>query len=270
MIILIALGIVVIMYLILIYPRIPNKSRFVFFDRVYAHRGLFENGTLCPENSLAAFKKAVDAGYGIELDVHVTKDDFVVVFHDDDLARMCGAEVNIEECTYEELSKYRLLETEEGIPLLSDVLSIVTDKVPLIIEIKALNNINHRCKIISAEIEKNDCNYCIESFNPLVLRWYKKNRPSVIRGQLSTNYYKDKVDGNSFRNFALTHLLFNFLSRPDFIAYNHIYKKSLSFIITTKIMRALPVAWTIRNQEELDGAKNYFKVFIFEGFVPNK
>lgn len=271
MIILIAsIIVVVIIYFILIYPGISNKSRIHAFDQIYAHRGLFENGSLCPENSLAAFRKAVDAGYGVELDVHVTKDNQVVVFHDDDLARMCGSKLKIEECTYDEIRKYHLLETDERIPLLSDVLKVVSDKVPLIIEIKVLNHVKDRCRIISTEIEKFNCKYCVESFNPFVLVWYKKNKPSVIRGQLSTDYYKDNVEGNVLKNFALKNLLFNFLTKPDFIAYNHVYKQSLSFIIVTRIMHALPVAWTIRNQKEMDDAKNIFAVFIFEGFIPDQ
>lgn len=259
---------IVLLYLILIYPGKSTKTYKREFNRLYAHRGLFDNNLLCPENSLGAFKKAVNAGYGIELDVHVTKDKQVVVFHDDNLERMCGVGLKIEDSTYEEISKYHLLDTNEKIPLLSEVLKLIENKVPLIIEIKVLNNVMNACETISNEIEKFDCNYCIESFNPLALIWYRKNKPSVMRGQLSTNYYKDKIDGNVIKNFVLTNMMLNFLTKPDFIAYNHKYKETKSFIIVTKIMGALPVAWTVRNQEELDDLDKNFKVFIFEGFIP--
>lgn len=265
MVLLILSGILVLLYLVLICPR---RMKINNFDQFYAHRGLFDPEVMCPENSLAAFRRAVEAGYGIELDVHVTKDNYAVVFHDSNLLRMCGVDRNVEESTYEELCRCRLAGTEERIPLLSEVLELVTDQVPLIIEIKAGQKANHCCRIIAAEIEKYNCRYCIESFNPLVLLWYRKNRPGVIRGQLSTNNHKDQLGGNIFANFALSNLLLNFLSRPHFIAYNHRYRNTLSFRITTGLLGALPVAWTIRNQEELEEAKKNFRVFIFEGFLP--
>lgn len=106
-----------------------------FLKKPYiAHRGVHDENI--PENSLIAFQKAVDLGYNIELDVHIIKDNNIVVFHDDNLERMTGINRNLKDCTYEELQSYSLKNTNQKIPLLSDVLKLVNGKVALIVELK--------------------------------------------------------------------------------------------------------------------------------------
>ena len=104
-------------------------------ERYIAHRGLFNNIDI-PENSLIAFEEAAKNKYGIELDIQLTKDDKLVVFHDSSLKRMTGIDKNLIDCTYDELLQYKLLDTNEVIPLFKDVLNILEKDTPLIIEIK--------------------------------------------------------------------------------------------------------------------------------------
>ena len=110
--------------------------------------------------------------------------------------------------------------------------------------------------------------YCMESFNPLVLLWYKRNRPSIIRGQLSSKLLENNKDGNKKLNFMLANMLFNFITRPDFIAFSHQYTRILSFKICRKLFKVSTFAWTIRTVDELENARKYFDSFIFEGFRP--
>ncbi|MDO5846525.1 MAG: glycerophosphodiester phosphodiesterase family protein, partial [Methanocorpusculum sp.] len=120
-------------YLYLICPNLRGhrRERMRVFSRQYiAHRGLFDNAGSAPENSLAAFRKAADAGYGIELDVRLTKDGEVVVMHDEDLSRAAGSPQKVADSSYAELSSLRLFASNEAPPRLADVLTAIGGRVP--------------------------------------------------------------------------------------------------------------------------------------------
>ena len=268
MIIVILLALLVTACLFLIAPRMTNKPDDSALRGVYyAHRGLHDNKSDAPENSLAAVRNAVAHGYGIEFDVQLTRDRIPVVFHDETLKRMCGAEGNVRDYTYEELQAFPLLASDERIPLLADVLKAVDGKVPLIIEIKIHENADEVCARADALISAYKGAYCIESFDPRAVAWYKKNRPQVIRGQLSSDFNTAK-HRELFSETLVHHLLTNVIARPDFIAYNHNNKGNFSRVLCRKLFGALSVAWTIRSQQQLDAAKNDFDLFIFEQFIP--
>ena len=156
----------------------------------YAHRGLHDAER--PENSMAAFRAALDAGYGIELDLHLLADGNLAVMHDSSLKRTAGAEVNMEELTTEQLKNYRLCGTEETIPEFRQVLDLFAGKAPMVVELKAVgNNAAALCETACKMLEGYDGPYCIESFDPRCVHWLKKHRPDIIRGQLAENFYKD-------------------------------------------------------------------------------
>ena len=125
-----------------------------------------------PENSMAAFREAIRANKGIELDVHLTKDKKIAVFHDDSLKRMCKVSGTIEEKTWEELKNLRLLETAEPIPLLEDVLHLVQGKVPILIEVKLLTEMNWKRlpDCLAKTMEDYKGTFLVQSFNSLVLQ----------------------------------------------------------------------------------------------------
>lgn len=261
-------AVLAILYLWAIMPRMiqrPDYSRLM--DWHYAHRGLHNNESDAPENSMAAFKKAIEAGYGIELDVQLTKDRIPVVFHDETLKRVCGAEGKIRDYTYQELQQFTLCNSGERIPLFADFLKLVNGRVPLIIEIKVYENADIVCSAADNLIKEYKGIYCIESFHPFAVQWYKEHRPEVIRGQLSSNFNTpEKRESASM--FMVHYLMTNFLCRPDFIAYDHHHKKNISRVLCRYLYGAVSVAWTIRSQKELNPAKDAFDLFIFEGFIP--
>ena len=126
-------------YLYMICPNLnkDRKQSMKAFEEVYiAHRGFFDNKKGVPENSIPAFQKAVEYGFGIELDVQLSKDGYLLVFHDDNLKRMCGVDKKLREMNYEEILQYSLLNTNEKIPLFTEVLKVIGGKVPLIVEVK--------------------------------------------------------------------------------------------------------------------------------------
>lgn len=264
LVIMIVLAVLAILYLFLVAPRMNSPDRSGFMGVHYAHRGLFDNKTDAPENSLKAIRKAVEAGYGIEFDIQLSKDNIPVIFHDASLKRMCGVDGNIWDYTLEELQKMKLADSNETIPTLEQVLQAVRGRVPLIIEYKMDRMDTKVCERGNAILEKYEGLYCIESFHPLAVKWYRDHRPDVIRGQLSQDFSKTSRRGVQY--WFLTHLLLNFLSRPDFIAYNHKHAHQLSRRLCA-MLGALSVAWTIKNREQYEESKTDFDLFIFESFI---
>lgn len=265
----ILVGLLILLYLLAIMPKLrknPNRTRFEGW--YFAHRGLHDNKHTAPENSLEAFRLAVESGYGIEFDVQVTKDLVPVVFHDYNLSRACGAPKKVSDLDYEELLQYKLFKSQERIPTLHEVLNCIDGKVPIIVELKIPWKPGETCVAASNELKDYNGLYCIESFNPFGLRWYKEHYPDIVRGQLSTDFVKEEIEGSRMQYFLLKHLLFNFHTKPDFIAYQHKYKKGISFAICRKLYRSWAVAWTIHSQKELEDCKDYYDSFIFERFKP--
>lgn len=260
-------------YVLCLKPNTRRKYQMKPFEEVYiAHRGFFDNEGKAPENSMMAFRKAAGHGFGIELDVRLTADNYMVVFHDENLKRMCGITKKVRNCTYNELRKYTLKDTLETIPLLREVLNEIAGKVPLVIEIKAKGNYGDTVKKLAEIMKDYRGIYCIESFNPLAVAWYRKKHPEVLRGQLSSGYL---IDGNGsilsiLRETVFSNLLLNWYSKPDFIAYNHEHASQFPFYVCRKLYGVENVAWTIRNQEELNKAKEIFQVFIFDSFIPDE
>lgn len=262
--------IVVVLYFLAIMPRMLHRPDYkILAGYQYAHRGLHDNATEAPENSMAAFRKAVEAGYGIELDVQLTKDRIPVVFHDESLERVCGVKGNVRDYTYEELQEFTLCQSEEKIPMFADFLKLVDGKVPLIIEIKIHENYQIVCEKADELIRAYQGKYCIESFHPLAVYWYRKNRPQVIRGQLSSRL-SEPGKPESLLYKMVHYLLFNCVGKPDFIAYEHLHEKNISRRICRYFYKALSVAWTIKSQEQLDNNQDKFDLFIFEGFIPRQ
>ena len=214
------------------------------------------------------FGKAVDAGYGIELDVQMTADGKVVVVHDFNLKRISGVDKEIDQCTYEELQDYPIYGSDQRVPLFEDVLKAVDGKVPLIVELKYKEG-SKICEKAQEILNGYTGIYCIESFHPQVLVWYRKNYPHICRGQLSMNFERDE-NTKGAQYFALRHLLTNFLAKPDFIAYDCRAMHAVSKNICRNLFGCPSVAWTVKCQAQLDACSRSFDYFIFEGFAPKQ
>ena len=254
-------------YMVLIMPAITKKKEMKELTQWhYAHRGFHDNKTDAPENSLKSFELAVAHKYGVELDTQLTKDNVVVVFHDETLDRICGVASKVRDYTYEELSAFKLLDSHETIPTFSSVLEIISGKIPMVVEIKMYTGSTLVCELTDKLLHDYSGDYCVESFHPQAVLWYKKNRPQIVRGQLSCKM-TGKKDFQPQQLLVQT-LVTNIATKPDFIAYCHDDKKSVSRSICKSIFHNTPVAWTIRSQAEMDACKKDFEIFIFEGFEP--
>ena len=220
---------------------------------------------------MAAFRRALQNYYGVELDIHLMRDGNLAVIHDSSLKRTAGADVEIEDLTAADLDNYRLEGTEEKIPLFSEVLELFEGKTPLVVELKsARGNYNELAEAACRLLDKYQVSYCIESFDPRCLMWLKKNRPDIIRGQLSHAFLKPgKSGGQSKLNcFVLQNLLLNFKTRPDFIAYKLADRNNLSVKLCRKIYKVQEVNWTIKTKKEMEEAEGLGNLVIFEQFDP--
>lgn len=259
-----------VLYFLAIMPRLGRRKEAERFRGVYyAHRGLHDNESDAPENSMEAFRRAVKAGYGIEMDVQLSKDGVPVVFHDFTLERVCGRPGKVCDYTYEELVQFPLYGSRERIPGFSDVLQMIDGRVPLIIELKIEWLDMTVCPLADALLRDYKGDYCIESFNPGALLWYRRYHNDVVRGQLADGFLKSgEFKGALY--FTLQNLLLNWMTKPDFVAYNHKYADNPSRRLCRRLYRNMAVAWTIKNQTELKEAKEKFDLFIFDSFIPDR
>ena len=259
---LIAAGVAVAVPTLMLAPGLATRrERAEFKGRNYAHRGLHSRDKVVPENSLAAFGLAAEAGYGIELDVQLSKDGQVVVFHDDTLDRVCGVSGRGDEFNYGALAKMRLCGTDEKIPLLSEVLELVAGRSALIVELKPGKRNKELCRKTCDLLRNYRGSVCIESFHPIIVGWFRFHAPEFVRGQLAmpAKYYEEQ---SPLMRFMLSNTLFNFIARPQFIAYR-IGKRPLS-VKFAQLLGAMKICWTShepRNEKGVDGV-------IFEFYKP--
>ena len=218
------------------------------FNKPIAHRGL--HGDDVAENSMTAFKKAIEAGYNIEIDVHLTKDDDFVVFHDHELDRVCGKPGKVEKMTSAELRDCRLLNTEDTIPTLRDFLKTVNGQVGVLIEIKTLlgRSIGKKLHQYITALDYKG-HYAIQSFGPYCLKWYKKHTKNIPIGQLGCDKSK------ALHRFASL--------KPDFIAYNVAEMTEQRAKEFYKISPRL-LLWTVRTKEEKEFSRKHADNMIFE------
>ena len=255
-----------VIYLFLIFPSARRHSDRKLMQDIYvAHRGLHSLKENTPENSMPAFAEAIKHQVAIEIDIHITADNEVVVFHDDTLKRMCGDEREIEKLTLAEIKKMRLLSTDEQIPTLKELLDFVDGRVPLLIEFKSvsLETTRRLCPKADELLRDYKGKYFVQSFFPFVLYWYRKNRKDVIRGQLSSGFGKKEV----LARRLLGMMAFNFISRPDFVSYEYKYENRLGRRLCA-LLGAHSAGWVFKDEATARAYSAKFSTKIFEGFLP--
>lgn len=228
------------------------------YKKPVAHRGLYNDEF--PENSIGAFKNAVEHGYPIETDLHLMKDGKIALVHESHLKRVCGKNVKVESLTAEDLKNYKIKDTDYCIPTLDELFEIVDGKVGLVLELKSYNPFSHKLeKAVLKTLENYKGDYCYESFMATKVKFMKK-RTHVKCGQLET--WKLKI------LFFMGTLINCHISKPDFIAYNIDQADNKYF---KKWNKKLPsFAWTIKDEETLEKAKLLnFNNICFDKIIPD-
>ena len=245
----------------------------------YAHRGLHKKPAI-PENSMAAFRLAVEKGYGMEMDLHLTRDGKLAVIHDASLLRTAGVDLVIEDLTLEEAQKYMLEESTEVIPDFQEVLDMTAGRVPLIVELKVgktADGSDTTAALCQKAVEMLDAYsakysasaptlWCMESFSPTAVKWFRQNRPDVIRGQLAGDINHNSQVITPFQNFLVRQLLINFISKPDFVAYNYRDR----FDGGVRRWKGPLFYFTIKSYEDLKELEGRGAAGIFEQFDPGE
>lgn len=234
-------------------------------DTPVAHRGYHGPGV--PENSCAAFRAAMRSGYTIELDVRATKDDVLVVFHDDNLARMTAYDKTLEDCTFAEIRNLALDATDHKIPAFAEVLDSVNGRAGLLIEIKSHPCIGKVEELLCRQLDRYAGRFAVASFDPRILAWFYRNRPLYIRGQISGGLKGAGLP--VLQRFLLKNLVVTLISRPDFIAYESRYlNRWIRFYAA--VFRLPILVWTVRDPATAGKFRQAGQNCIFEGFDATK
>ena len=258
----------VLLYGFFIVPRRAGKEqRAPFSGLMAAHRGLYEKDQSVPENSLEAFSRAANAGYGVELDVQLSKDGQVVVFHDDTVDRMTDRKGRVDSFTLSELQAMPLKGTGHRVPLFTDVMAVLDGVSPTIVELKSTKNYPELCEKTLAILRTLKGPYCVESFDPHIVRWFKKNAPDILRGQLTESFSNWRKSGATLWQAFLMHTLcFNFLTRPQFIAFGRGHRPLCWFL--GRASGAMTVYWTERPDSDHAWLAKRYDCRIFEHYRP--
>ena len=233
----------------------------------FAHRGLHGEGV--DENTLEAFERACRLGVGIELDVQMTRDGELVVFHDEGLTRLAGDPRRVDEVDWAELKAMTLKEGGR-VPAFEEVLKLVDGRVPLLVELKSGRSNRKLCEGTMALLKAYEGRYVVESFNPLMLRWLKKHAPEVVRWQLVGAKPSYLAVMGWPGAVVLSTLSLNFLARPDFVAYDVDAVHFAAPSVQRALFHTTMAAWTVRDEETWQGCMDRGEMPIFENFVPEQ
>ena len=268
----IAISLIVLLSIALAYCVAPGKmtpeakkAAGAFYGLNCAHRGLHTEDRQVPENSISAFIAAREGNYGVELDVRLSKDEQVVVFHDPDLKRICGVDALVDSLDWDELSKLRLFDTQERMPLLTEVLEVLGD-TPLIVEIKTAGDKNAKlCEETLKIMRSYKSSWCIESFDPRIGAWFRKNAPDVLRGQLGCPPLTF-TELSRFLIFLGKNMLMNYMSRPHFIAYSNTPRPLA--VLLCRAMGSMNFIWTVLPNHNIIKCEKENDTIIFEHYKP--
>jgi glycerophosphoryl diester phosphodiesterase len=232
------------------------------FNTPIAHRGLHNSSD--PENSLSSFQNAINKNYAIELDIRLTKDKKLIVFHDKDTKRLCERNITVSESSLEELTKLSIGNSSQKIPSLKETLEFISGKTPILIEIKNEDFTGELEGILLDQLKSYEHPFAIQSFNPWSLREIKKLSPEVQTGLLSGSFKKSKL--GTLSKFALKNLLLIPIIEPDFLSlelesYDGLQKSIAQLFDSKKV-----IFWTIRSIDKARLLKSTNKNFIFEDF----
>ena len=257
------------LWLFLIWPN-PGRGRMAAWrGRRFAHRGLHDARKGIVENTPDAFEAACQAGVGIELDIQFTRDMRVVVFHDDDLARLMGDSRMVRDVTLEELRAMPLSGVRTArVPTLAEVLRQVDGRAPLLIELKNGRANDRLCRALMEQLRGYRGEYIVESFSPLIVRWFKKRAPEVMRGQLVCPLSGYGKAINALGGFVLANLLLNALGRPDFVAYDVNAVRFFAPKAQRALFRTPMAAWTVNTMPVAALVEARGEMCIFERIRP--
>jgi len=236
-----------------------------------AHRGLHSLGL--PENSMGAFRAAIAAGYAIECDIQAAADGTPVVFHDDDLPRLTGAEGLVRALGIDALSMLRIMGTEESIPTLAELLAEVAGRVPLLIEIKdqslrSTDQIGDLSERVAELLGDYAGPVAVMSFNPHSMAAFHRVAPDIAVGLTSCDYdAADWPDIDATTRVSLAAIADFDRVGASFVSHD---RNDLDNPAVTALKaRGVPIlTWTIRSSQQEQAARQVADNITFENYLP--
>ncbi len=232
----------------------------------FAHRGLHDAVGGIPENSMSAFSRAKAAGHGVELDVQVSFDGSAMVFHDETLERLTDFEGPISNLTSARLRDVKLKNSDQTIPSLDMVLTLIGGQVPILIEAKSSTELDFHplCFAIRRALEGYRGPVAVMSFDPRIASWFGRNAPKLIRGLVVSD--SEPKGNNFFERLGWLRLFAIWRAKPNFIAYNI---QNLPSTLSRKLRdNNIPLlTWTVRTAEERAIARDHADNIIYENIT---
>ena len=220
-------------------------------DLIIAHRGVYNNIDI-PENTISSFRKAINNNYYIELDIGMTKDNILIVYHDKNLNRMTNINKNVKNMNYNDIKNIYLLNTKEKIPTLEEVIKLNNNKVFLIIEIKKDKRYKKIVDNLMKLLNTYSVTYLIQSFDIKTLYYINKHYSNTLKGILLSKKSRRK-------NCYLPLLSILKITNVNFISIS----KSLINDKNSKYINKYPTyIWTIKSKKELNKYINKFTGYI--------
>jgi glycerophosphoryl diester phosphodiesterase len=211
---------------------------------------------------MPAFAAAVAAGYGIELDVHLTRDHRLAVIHDANALRSTGRDLMIADCVSEEVCELRLLGTAHCIPLLDDVFNLVRGTVPILLEVKPGSPAAILGPIVHASIRDYSGPVAVQSFDPQLVLWLRRHAPDVVRGQVSGFPVEERLTYS--RRLIHQSMIMNAFARPHFIAYEVGAMPNFAVWAWRRLLRAPLLLWTVKSTNDKSNVRKHRANMIFE------
>jgi glycerophosphoryl diester phosphodiesterase len=225
-----------------------------------AHRGYHDLNHSIWENTLSAFARAVDNGFAIECDLQYTADSVPVVFHDDDMLRLCGIKGDIREKTAGELGLVAIGGTADKVPTLGQLLRLVKGRVPIILELKGRRSDDEGfADAVLETLESYDGPIALMSFDHWLLKDLKAlNAPypvGLTAGGINAEEFAVHEDAMQLG--------------LDFVSY--FYRDLPNSFITKQQSLGRPIlTWTVSDQDAVERTCKYADQMTFEGFDPNE
>ncbi len=237
-----------------------------------AHRGLHNVEQNIVENSYGSVKAAIEMGYAIEIDIQLTKDGQAIVFHDETLDRMTENSGNVMDYTLSELVSMTQKANGEKLLSFPQLLALVKGQVPLIVEVKCLSNdIKQLVDYVADELKDYLGEICVMSFNPMIIRQFKKIAPKIVRGIVAERNMQpqDWPNTNALMRFIFKNLLHWPLIRPHFISY-HLYDLPTFCIKIARFFNIPVITWTVKSPKDAEHTYKYADQITFEQYLPKK
>jgi glycerophosphoryl diester phosphodiesterase len=237
-----------------------------------AHRGLHDTARGLIENTAGAVRAAVDAGYGIEVDLQISADGEAMVHHDAELGRLTEGQDRLDQLSAAALKRIAFRDSDERMMTLGELCELVDGRVPILLELKSRFDGDGRLPLRVASVLAGCKGPAAPmSFDPMQLSWLRQKAPRLPRGIIAAKYrphpYWDQMP--AWLRYGMGSLLPAALTGwPHFVAYAFNDLPALAPWLARHVLCLPLMAWVVRSDAERQRAMRSADQIIFEGFRP--